>query len=36
MGMSGSFKPPPLYFREKPLAPVGQEAGWAQEPVWMW
>jgi hypothetical protein len=33
-----SFKPLPLYTRgNSPSVPIGQEAGWAPEPVWtMW
>jgi hypothetical protein len=35
MGVSGQrHAPAALYPRGKDLVPIGQEAGWAPEPVW--
>jgi hypothetical protein len=36
MDVSGQLHAPDtLPPRKEPLLPIGQEAGWAQEPVWM-
>jgi hypothetical protein len=36
MGVSGQHHAPAaLYPAEGPPVPIGQEAGWASEPVWM-
>jgi len=37
MEVSGQLlDPAALSPRKEPLAPIGQEVGWAPEPVWTW